>query len=136
MVRSILVTCEQKKMTMKRSRSLYGCLLWICSIELVFACKATEHDDSNTKSHSTKPSNSELSPIGIAECDEYVRQVTKCISRAPGDQKKTLTKNLERAHATWTSLAANQGTRSSVGQSCEVALRTTKGAMQALSCEW
>lgn len=121
---------------MKQCLSLYRCALWICSMQLAFACKADPNDNSNANAHRSGSSNEEPEAIGVAECDAYVRQVKKCISHAPDAQQNTLLKNLERTHATWASLASNPGTRSSLGPACETALQTAKGAMQTLSCEW
>lgn len=106
-----------------------------CVMLLLLSCNSDRNDQKNTEQQ-TKPTAKHLEAVGVQECDEYVRQVQRCISNAPHEQKPTLTNNLLRTHATWSSLASNPGTRSSLGATCGAALRTAKGAMQELHCDW
>jgi hypothetical protein len=77
------------------------------------------------------------SNIGIAECDEYVAKVHRCIAdHVPGDRKKSLEGSLARNRRAWTAMAANPGTRPALGQSCQLALHGVQTTMQRFSCNW
>jgi len=118
---------------MAHRHSSWTLLLSVGSIVLVLACRSA---DSGSGSTSGK-SDTEGAPIGIGQCDDYLKKVGRCIAEhAPTNKREALKKNLTQQHASWAALAANPGTRSSLGQSCGFALKSAKATMQALSCEW
>jgi len=118
---------------MTQRHSSWTLFLSVGSIIFVLACRS-----SNSGSGSTSgKSDTDEAPIGIGPCDEYLKKVARCIAEhAPPNKREALQKNLTQTHASWTALAANPGTRPSLGQSCGFALKSAKATMQALSCEW
>jgi hypothetical protein len=116
----------------------HRCLSWkllvsVGSIGFVLACRSSTSGSDRTGSRGSAAK----ATIGVSECDEYIERVTKCISEhAPEDKREALEANLTRTQATWTALAANPGTRPSLGQACGLALSSIKANLQALSCEW
>ncbi len=77
------------------------------------------------------------SAVGIAECDEYLAKVYRCIAtHVPSDRKKPLEDALSRNRIAWAAMAANPGTRPALGDSCRLALQTAQTTMQSFSCDW
>ena len=125
---------------------MFGCRSWslpalAVSLSFLFACRSSGcNGDSGHSSKDTKPGEEQVveqTELGIPTCDEYLSKVGRCISEhAPDDKKKALELNLQRTRASWTSLASNPGTRPSLGQTCELALTSTKASFASLSCTW
>jgi hypothetical protein len=106
-------------------------LLSVVSMSFVLACRSSGNGSGTEKTSTPDPQ------LGIAQCDEYLVKLRRCISEhAPAEKRKALEKNLAQTRASWTELAANPGTRPSLDQSCGFALRSAKATAQALSCEW
>jgi len=65
-----------------------------------------------------------------------VAKVDRCIAEhVPNDRKKKLEEIVARNRSAWTTMAANPGTRPSLGQSCDLALRSARKIMQSFSCD-
>jgi len=106
-------------------------LLSVVSLSFVVACRASETSSGSHKKSAPEPQ------IGVAQCDEYLSKLGRCIlEHAPAEKRQALEKNLAQTRASWTALAANEGTRPSLDQSCGFALRSAKATAEALSCAW
>jgi len=122
-------------------RSSWGLLALAASLSFMFACRSSgcsgDTKQSSKGSGRSEDGGTAQAEIGIPTCDEYVNKVGRCISEhAPDDKKKALELSLQRTRASWTSLASNPGTRPSLGQTCELALTSTKASFASLSCNW
>jgi len=127
---------------MSHCRSSRGLLAFLAALSLLLSCRSSGCSGDAGHSSSKGSDNEEQhaahrTEIGIATCDEYVSKVGKCISaHAPQDRKEALELSLKQTRASWTALAANPGTRSSLDQTCELALTSIKASFSSLSCEW
>lgn len=120
-------------------------LAFLASTVLLLACRSsgkggggnTGGSPAGTHDTRTVPASVAQANIGVAECDEYIVKVSRCISEhAPADKRKPLSDNLVRTQASWNALAANPGTRPALGQSCQFALQQAKATLHTFSCEW
>jgi hypothetical protein len=114
---------------------------WLCSLLLLLVVGAFPLVGCHRESTSTQDSDgtkaTSASAIGIAECDDYVSKVHRCIdAHVPSAQKKSLEETLTRKGAAWKEMAANPGTRPALGDSCKLSLQTVKTSMQSYSCDW
>jgi hypothetical protein len=75
--------------------------------------------------------------VGIAECDDYVTKVERCVTgHVPAEKKARLDDHLARTRATWKALASNPGARPGLPQACKLALQSAQTTMSEYACSW
>jgi hypothetical protein len=72
---------------------------------------------------------------GIAVCDDFLAKYEACIaSKVPAAQKAMFKGQLDQTRRTWTDLAKNPGTKSSLEGVCKQSIDQIKVAFQPFGC--
>jgi len=75
--------------------------------------------------------------IGVAECDEYISKVQKCVSsKVPEASQAALKQGFEQNIQLWKEAAGSPAGKKGLVIGCKNALNAAKQSMQAFGCDW
>ncbi|MBC9208178.1 hypothetical protein IBL26_15140 [Roseomonas aerophila] len=75
-------------------------------------------------------------PVGVAECDTFIRNLEACIAKAPADQRAQMTGSITQMRSAWRQAARNPQSRAALPQQCSMMTQQMKQQMAAQGCEF
>jgi hypothetical protein len=75
--------------------------------------------------------------VGVAECDDYLAKVDKCVaSKVPEAARAQYRSGIEQTRKSWRDLAANPQTRGSLAAACKTAVESARQTYKGFGCEF
>jgi hypothetical protein len=122
-------------------------LLVLVAIAALLAISACHHGDSApaasdssssapaTSSSASSSSSSADDPIGVPECDDYLRAYRDCVqNKVPEGSRADLNQAIDQSVALWRQAAATPEGKAGLGAACTTARDAMKSAMSQYGC--
>ena len=75
-------------------------------------------------------------PVGVAECDTFIRNFEACMAKAPAEQRGQINSSITQMRTAWRQAAANPQSRAALPQQCTMMSQQMKQQMAAQGCEF
>lgn len=75
-------------------------------------------------------------PVGVAECDTFIRNFEACMAKAPAEQRAQITSSITQMRSAWRQAAQNPQSRVALPQQCSMMSQQMKQQMAAQGCEF
>jgi hypothetical protein len=75
-------------------------------------------------------------PVGVAECDTFLRNFEACMAKAPAEQRGQITNSITQMRTAWRQAAANPQSRTALPQQCGMMSQQMKQQMASQGCEF
>jgi uncharacterized protein (DUF2236 family) len=75
-------------------------------------------------------------PVGVAECDTFIRNYEACVGKMPGAQRDQLASAITQMRTSWRQAATNPQSRAALPQQCTMMSQQMKQQMAAQGCEF
>jgi hypothetical protein len=125
-------------------RAIVSVLLLAASLSLA-SCKILDKITHKGASDSATPSSESSSSsgfsssgsIGVAECDDFIRNYKACLSdKIPADSRSAFEGALSQNESLWRQYAASPERRETLAESCREASETAANSLQAYGCSF
>jgi len=74
---------------------------------------------------------------GIKTCDDFLTKYETCVtSKMPAEARATYKTQLDQMRKSWTDMAKNPATKSTMEASCKQSMDATKAALQSYGCSF
>ncbi len=74
--------------------------------------------------------------VGVAECDEYLQKMARCITRISAEAQPPMRNAMDESRKAWQENAKTKEGRAALESTCKQALDAAKSAAAAMGCEW
>jgi hypothetical protein len=75
-------------------------------------------------------------PVGVAECDAFLRNYDACVGRMPGAQRDQMAASISQMRSAWRQAAASPQARAALPQQCAMMSQQMKQQLAAQGCDF